>query len=83
MTVGPYEDSPDAYEAANGMEAATPGMANDAGSRDPSSTTVAGSVTAGLAQSDWHFQNIAAQGDAPGHEISLPPAYTPNEGVGS
>ncbi len=83
MTVGPgwVEPSPDVYEAANGVEAATPGMPDDAGSRDPSSTTVAGSVTAGLAQSDWHFQNIAAQGDAPGHEITLPDPYTPNEGA--
>lgn len=83
MTVGPgwVEPKPDAYEAANGIEAATPGMVDNPGNRDPSSTTVDGSVATQLERLAWQEQDIIPQGGSPGDEVPLPDAYTPNEGI--
>ena len=45
----PDSGSPDAYEAPNGVEAVLPGVTDDAGSRDPSATTIAGAVANAMA----------------------------------
>lgn len=75
MTTGPMEDSPDAYEAPNGVEAAMPGQPDDPGSRDPSSTTVAGAVTNALAQSAEHESDTHGLGSRIGDPVDLPPAH--------
>ena len=85
-SVGPVQgpaDVPDAFEAPNGVEAATPNIPDDAGSRDPTSATVAGAVANAFAQAAWFSNDLEAAGSSVGHEVALPPAYTPNEGVGS
>jgi hypothetical protein len=46
----PFVDRPDAYEAPNGVEAVLPGVVDDAGSRDPSATSVGGAVANAMAQ---------------------------------
>jgi hypothetical protein len=73
MTVGPDQgmpDFPDRYEAPNGVEVID-GVADDAGSRDPSATSVAGAVSNAYAQmveleSDVNTDHI-------GDLIDLPP----------
>jgi hypothetical protein len=75
MTIGPLQgtpDVPDAYEAPNGVEAALPGQVDDAGSRDPSSTTVEGSITNAMAQQAELESDLFAQGGTYGDEIPLP-----------
>ena len=81
MTVGPGEDSPDAYEAANGMEAATPGQPDNPGTRDPSATTPAEAFTNAMAASQFQWHDISPLGAEAGTEVALPDPYTPNEGV--
>jgi hypothetical protein len=54
MTTGsswPYVDpNPSGYEAPDGVESTIPGAPDDAGSRDPSATTIAGAVANAYAQ---------------------------------
>ncbi len=61
-----------AYEAPNGMQAALPGQADDAGSRDPSSTTVAGAVANAMAQSAEIESDTHGQGSQIGDALRLP-----------
>jgi hypothetical protein len=75
MTVGPMEDSPDAYEAPNGMESAMPGMVSDAGSCDPSATSVAGAMSNATAQMQEMQVGLEIQGGSVGDLIDLPPAH--------
>lgn len=71
MTVGPgNEDAPDTYEAPNGVEV-IPGVPDDAGSRDPSSTTVSGAVSNATAQMRELESDVVT--DHIGDEINLPP----------
>jgi hypothetical protein len=73
FAVGPVEVGPDAYEAPNGMEAVVPGMPDDAGSRDPSATSVGGAMSNAAAQ----MAEMRADGESPagshvGDPLSLP-----------
>lgn len=77
MTIGPMQgaaDVPDAYEAPNGVEAVLPGVADDAGSRDPSATTIAGSVANAMKQmTELRSDAESPMGSAVGDPIALPP----------
>jgi hypothetical protein len=71
MTVGPgNEDAPDTYEAPNGVEV-IPGVPDDAGSRDPSSTTVSGAVSNAAANAA-EMESDVGTGHI-GDEINPPP----------
>ena len=73
MSIGPgYVHFPHGYEAPNGVEGALPGVADDAGSRDPSSTTVDGAVSNAMAQCAEMAGDIGAQGAYVGDLINLP-----------
>lgn len=75
QSVGPFEDTPDRYEAANGVEAAAPGMPDDAGSRDPSATTVADAVANAMA---YHLEigsDALGLGSSIGDLVNLPNIY--------
>lgn len=75
MTIGPgFTDRPEAYAAANGMEAAPPGVGDTAISRDPSASTVAGSVDAEAASIAAYNEQLMVAGSTVGMEITLPPA---------
>jgi CRISPR/Cas system CSM-associated protein Csm4 (group 5 of RAMP superfamily) len=49
MSVGPDYEAQEGYEAPNGVSVMA-GVADDAGSRDPSSTTISGAVSNAMAQ---------------------------------
>ncbi len=70
--VGPNEDTPDAYEAPNGMEAVLPGQADTPGSRDPSATTPAGAVANSMAQWQELEATTHGQGSQVGYPVNLP-----------
>ncbi len=75
MTIGPIQGAPDvpeAYEAPNGVEAALPGQVDDAGSRDPSSTSVAGAVANAMAQQAELESDLMPQGGSFGDPVNLP-----------
>ena len=72
MSVGPYEDTPDQFEAPNGVEIPR-GLPNDPGSRDPSSTTVAGAVSNAMAQQAEIAADSIGLGSSIGDPINLPP----------
>jgi hypothetical protein len=69
----PHTGPPDAYEAPNGMQSVLPGVADDAGSRDPSATTAGGAVSNAMAQMR-EMQSDAMQpaGTYLGDTIDLP-----------
>jgi hypothetical protein len=71
VTVGPY-DAPDRYEAPNGVEVMA-GVADDAGSRDPSSTTVGGAVAGAMAQQAEIASDTLGMGSHVGDLVDLPP----------
>lgn len=75
QSLGPYEDTPDRYEAANGVEAGMPGMADDAGSRDPSATSVAGAVANAMAYHMEIGSDALGLGSSIGDLINLPNPY--------
>lgn len=57
----------------NGVNSVPPGVTADVGSRDPSSTTVAGAVTNAYAQmAELASDTIAVEGRAVGDPINLP-----------
>jgi hypothetical protein len=72
QSVGPYEDTPDQYEAPNGVEVMA-GVADDAGSRDPSSTSVSGAVTNAMAQQAEIMTDTLGLGSHVGDLVDLPP----------
>jgi hypothetical protein len=75
----PYVDpNPSGYEAPDGVEATIPGAPDDAGSRDPSATTIAGAVANAYAQ--MREQEAAPTAPAPASAMTSPcpaPSTTP------
>lgn len=82
MSIGPGMPAadmvPEDTEGANDVGAVLPGMANTPGTRDPSSDTVAGSITNAYANAAACEQEIIAQGDSAGFDINLPDPVNPN-----
>jgi hypothetical protein len=76
MTTGsswPYVDpNPGGYEAPDGVESTIPGAPDDAGSRDPSSTTIAGAVQNAYAQMREYEASTHGPGSSIGDELTLP-----------
>ena len=69
-----FDQQPDAYEAPNGVESVLPGVVDDAGSRDPSATTVGGAVANAMAQMrEMQGDGESPQGGYIGDLIDLPP----------
>lgn len=60
------------YTAPNGVTT-IPGVPDDAGSRDPSSTTVSGAVDNAMAQSAEMESDTFGQGTYVGDLVNLPP----------
>ena len=73
QSTGPFEDTPDAYEAPNGVESVLPGVADDLGSRDPSATTVGGANANAMAQQAEMATDVVGLGSHIGDLINLPP----------
>jgi len=68
--VGPSSPS----EAANGVDSVLPGVADDAGSRDPSATTVAGAMSNAAAQmAEMRGDAESPAGSYVGDQITLRP----------
>jgi hypothetical protein len=71
----PFDQVPDAYEAPNGMESVLPGITDDAGSRDPSATTIGGAVANAMAQMrEMQADTMLGLGTYVGDPINLPDA---------
>lgn len=71
MSVGPY-DPPGGYEAPNGVEVMA-GVPVDAGSIDPSSTTMGGAVANAMAQQAEMASDALGLGSHIGDLVNLPP----------
>jgi len=70
----PHTGASFASEAPNGVDSVLPGVADDAGSRDPSATTVSGAVSNAMAQmAEMRTDGESPQGSHVGDPIDLPP----------
>jgi hypothetical protein len=76
MTTGsswPYVDpNPSGYEAPDGVESTIPGAPDDAGSRDPSATTIAGAVANAYAQMREYEADTHGPGTSIGDDVPMP-----------
>jgi hypothetical protein len=69
----PYVDpNPGGYEAPDGVEATIPGAPDDAGSRDPSATTIAGAVANAYAQMREQEAATHGPGSSIGDDVPMP-----------
>ena len=70
----PYDHNANPNEAPNGVDGALPGVPVDAGSRDPSATTVGGAVANAAAQmAEMQSDAVSPAGSWIGDLIDLPP----------
>lgn len=69
----PHTGPPAVYEAPNGVQSVLPGVADDAGSRDPSATSVGGAVSNAMAQmAEMQGDALQPAGTYLGDTIDLP-----------
>ena len=70
----PHTGPSSASEAPNGVDSVLPGVADDAGSRDRSATTVSGAVSNAMAQmAEMRTDGESPAGSYIGDQIDLPP----------